>query len=117
MLKILLMLLALAPLGLRATPTRALALDDQQMLVPDDYDATVYYHLSPNYKNHIYADVFGDGTARGWAFLDIKVGTLVLWWNNAYNAQNAFDGLSSGNKLGYQALDLNASTGNAFAPL
>jgi hypothetical protein len=109
--------MALAPLGLHASPTRALTLDDQQMLVPDDYDATIYYHLAPYYNNHLYVDVTDDGTQRGWAFLDIKAGTLVLWWNKESEAKGVFDTLASGNKLGYQALDLGSNTGNAQAPL
>jgi hypothetical protein len=117
MFKCLLLLLALLPLGLKASPTRALTLDDQQMLVPDDYDATIYYHLAPYYNDHLYLDLNDDGTQRAWAFLDIKIGTLVIWWNKESDAKNVFDGLASGNKLGYQAMDLNANTGNAFAPL
>jgi hypothetical protein len=117
MLKCLLLALALAPLGLHATPTRALTVDDQQMLVPDDYDATIYYHLAPYYNNHLYVEADDDGTERGWAFLDIKVGTLILWWNKQSEATPAFDALASGNKLGYKAMDLEANTGNAYAPL
>jgi hypothetical protein len=117
MLKLLFLALALLPLGLKATPTRALTLDSQQMLVADDYDATIYYHLAPNFKDHFYVDLLNSGKALGWAFLDVKIGTLVLWWNKDAAGKPLFDGLASGNKLGYQSLDLTSNTGNAHAPL
>jgi hypothetical protein len=102
---LLLALLALTPLALRATPTRLLTLDNMQQLVPDDWDATTYYSLSPHFKNHWYADSYANGKSFGWAFLDVYVGTLVLWYNKdfeggaSYSLAQAFNqpniGLSS----------------------
>lgn len=109
--------LLLLPFALAASPTRVLTLDNQQMLVTDDSDATIYYHLAPNFKDHFYVDVLNSGKTLGWAFLDVKVGTLVLWWNKDYNNKTVYDQLVSGNKLGYTYADLNSSTGNAYAPL
>jgi hypothetical protein len=104
------------PRGLHATPTHALTVDDQQMLVADDYDATQYYHLAPNFQNHVYFDILDNGDSKGWTFLDIKIGTLILWWNNTLHDQSLFNGLSN-NTLGYQNMDLSSNTGVAQAPL
>jgi hypothetical protein len=109
--------LVLLPWNAQASPTRALTLDSQQMLIADDFDATIYYHLAPNFKNHLYVDVLNGGGSVGWAFLDVKYGTLVLWWNKEAGATPLFEGVAQGNTLGYQARDLAANTGNAHAPL
>jgi hypothetical protein len=102
---------------LSATPTRVMVLDNSNGLVPDDTDATRFYHIAPNYKDHVYLNLSNSGTAVGWAFLDIKYGTLILWWNKGTAGQNLFDALGQNNSLGYQELDLMSNTGNAHAPL
>lgn len=90
---LLLFCLLWSPWKLQATPTEALTVDDQQMLVPDDFDATQYYHLAPNFNNHVYFEVLDDSSTRGWAFLDLHFATLIVWWNNALHDQALYDGL------------------------
>jgi hypothetical protein len=101
-----------------ATPTRVLAIDGQNQLVPDDWDAVYYYSLAPNFKNHFYVDVYPDGTGSAWAFLDVSLGTLVIWWNKAYEGKGLFDAHSGiGNGLGLSALSLDATAANPWEPL
>lgn len=117
MLRALILALALLAPGLQATPTRSLTLDNSQMLVPDDTDATIYYHLAHNFKNRLYVDALNGGRERAWAFVDLNVGTVALWLNKDYGAKGLFDGVDGNGKLGYLHQDLSSNTGNAQAPL
>ena len=100
---LLLALLALAPLALHATPTRLITTDNMNQILPDDWDATTYYSLSPNFKNHWYMDAYPTGKSLGWAFVDIGIGTLVVWYNKPfeggalYDASVAFTGIGLSN--------------------
>ena len=51
-----------------ATDTRLLTVDNMNQIVPDDWDATTYYSLSPHFKNQWYADQYSTGKSLGWAF-------------------------------------------------
>ncbi len=66
-----------------------LTTDNLNQIVPDDWDATTYYSLSPNFKNHWYADSYPSGKSLGWAFVDIGIGTLVVWYNKPFEGGDA----------------------------
>jgi hypothetical protein len=112
---LLLALLALAP-ALRATPTRLLTTDNLNQIVPDDWDATTYYSLSPNFKNHWYADSYPTGKSLGWGFLDIGIGTLVLWFNKPFEAGTLYDAASGLSPLGVTNTAFSANLVNAWEP-
>ncbi len=59
------LLLALlgGPKAAQATPTRLLTTDNMNQIVPDDWDATTYYSLSP-LQNHWYADQYATYKSR-----------------------------------------------------
>ena len=98
-----------------ATPTRILTIDNGNLIVPDDWDATYYYSLSPNFQNHLYFDSYPSGKSFGWAFLDIKFGTLVLWFNKPFELGGLYDqAVANGASLGYSATDF--GSGNAWGP-
>ena len=80
-----------APLALHATPTRLLTIDNMNQIVPDDWDATTYYSLSPHFNNHWYADSYANGKSIGWAFLDVNIGTLVVWYNKDFEGDPVYD--------------------------
>lgn len=100
-----------------ATPTRVREIDHYNLIVPDDYDGTYYYSLSPNFVNHWYVDYYSDGTSLGWAFLNVGVGDLVIWWNKAYEAGSLYTGLSGGAaSLGLNGTAFAVDTLNAWEP-
>lgn len=98
-----------------ATPTRILTIDNGNQIVPDDWDATIYYSLSPNFKNHFYFDQYSDGSSLGWAFLDLKLATLVVWWNKPYEAGLLYDAVvSNGSALGYSSTAFATNSAHVF---
>jgi hypothetical protein len=102
--------------GLKATPTRLLTVDNMQQVVPDDWDATVYYSLSPHFQGHWYADSYANGKDFGWAFLDIKIGTLVLWFNKDFEGDPLYDGLVAKNSIGINNTGFSNNTFNSVEP-
>lgn len=102
--------------GLSATPTRLLTVDNLNQVVPDDWDATTYYSLSPNFQNHWYADVYDDGRNFGWAFLDIKIGTLVIWYNKDFEGNPVFDTAAAKSTIGLNKTAFGTNLVNAVEP-
>ena len=109
-------LLALAPMTLNATPTRLLAIDNMNQIVPDDWDATTYYSLSPNFKNHWYADSYASGKSFAWAFLDIKIGTLVVWYNKDFEGGPVYDAAAAVSSIGITESPFGTDVVNAWEP-
>lgn len=98
-----------------ATPTRILTIDNGNQIVPDDWDATIYYSLSPNFKDHFYFDQYNDGSSFGWAFLDLKLATLVVWWNKPFEGGALYDSaVSKGSLLGYSSTAFATNSAYAF---
>lgn len=112
-------LAALILLGLgapaSATPTRIRTIDNGNQIVPDDWDATTYYSLSPNFKNHFYFDQYSDGSSLGWAFLDLKLATLVVWWNMPFEGNGLYTAaVNNGGALGFSSTAFATNTAYAF---
>ena len=118
--------LSLLPLAqasrLGATPARVADLDAGNQVVPDDTDATVYYSLSPHFLNHWYADyhsdpVYGDGAGTAWAFINVGLGDLVVWWNKSLDAAPLYEAaVQDAAPLGLTATPLAADTLDAWEP-
>jgi hypothetical protein len=103
--------------ALSATPTRILTIDNGNQIIPDDWDAVTYYSLAPNFKDHLYFDTYSDGSSFGWAFLDIKLGTLVLWWNKPFEAGGLYEAaLGHGALLGYSSTAFGTVATQAWEP-
>lgn len=109
-------LLAL-PLALGATPTRILTIDNGNQIVPDDWDAVFYYSLAPFFKNHLYFDTYSNGSSFGWAFLDVGLGTVVLWWNKPFEASALYAAaVANGASLGYSGTAFGVDLVQAWEP-
>lgn len=103
--------------ALRATPTRILTIDNGNLIVPDDWDATYYYSLAPNFKDHLYFDQYADGHGFGWAFLDLKLATLVLWFNKPFEGGGLYDAaIANGGPLGYSSTPFSSVLVQAWEP-
>jgi hypothetical protein len=103
----------------RATDTRLLTVDNMNQIVPDDWDATTYYSLSPHFKNHWYADQYSTGKSLGWAFVDVGIGTLVVWFNKPFEGSSLYDaatGFSPAAVAGLNATAFSTDTVNAWEP-
>jgi hypothetical protein len=112
-----LLLALLVPRILPATPTRILTIDNGNMIVPDDWDATYYYSRSPAFNNHWYIDTYANGKSLSWAFLDINIGTLVVWFNKEYEGGALYSALATnGAGLGFSATDFSTDVSTAWEP-
>lgn len=104
-----------APLA--ATPTRILTIDNGNQIIPDDWDAVYYYSLAPAFKNHVYFDTYSNGSSFGWAFLDVGLGTVVLWWNKPFEAGGLYSAaVANGGALGYSSTAFATNLAQAYEP-